>query len=149
MESESSPEISGCRRHCTSKDMAVGPHVMCSDITALLRTGQSADGLHSATLASVMEHIRLLESEIVVRNEHLQVQSTSPNAPLRHERDLAVQDLKKHKSIFAPVRRLPNDVLLRIFQMSFDGCLSSRKAVFLKWHRHGLLVVLEVSEHLR
>ncbi len=98
--------------------MAVGPHVMCNDVMALLRTGQSSEGLYSATLASVVEHIRLLESEIVARDEHLQAQATSP---LRHERDLAVQDLKKHKSIFAPVRRLPNDVLLHIFQMSFDG----------------------------
>ncbi len=99
--------------------MAVGPHVMCGDITALLRTGQSSEGLHSATLASVMEHIRLLESEIVARFEQLQLQATSLNAyRLLHERDLAVQDLKNHKSIFAPIRRLPNDVLLHIFQMS-------------------------------
>ncbi|KAK0434447.1 hypothetical protein EV421DRAFT_2039625 [Armillaria borealis] len=122
MESGCSAEMSGCHGHYTPKNMAVGPHAMCSDIMVLLRTGQSSEDLYSATLASVIEHIRLLESEIVSRDELLQSQATTPlKAPLRHERDLAVQDLKNHKSIFAPVRRLPNDVLLRIFQMSIDG----------------------------
>ncbi|KAK0434418.1 hypothetical protein EV421DRAFT_1839740 [Armillaria borealis] len=81
----------------------------------LLRTGQSSEGLHSATLASVMEHIRLLKSEIVARDEQFQLQATSLNASrLLHEHDLAEQDLKNHKSVFAPIRRLPNDVLLLI-----------------------------------
>ncbi len=94
---------------------------MCSDIMMPLRTGQSSEDLYSATLASVIEHISLLESEIVAHDEQLQSQaSTTLNASLRRECDLAVQDLKNHKSIFAPVRRLPNDVLLRIFQMSID-----------------------------
>ncbi|KAK0212005.1 hypothetical protein IW262DRAFT_1518903 [Armillaria fumosa] len=120
-----SPETCGRRRYCPSKDIdtAVGPHVTCSDITVLLRTGRPSEGLeglYSVTLASVTEHIRLLESEIVVRDERLQLQATSPSAPLQHERDLAVQDLKNHKSIFAPVRRLPNDILLCIFQMYID-----------------------------
>ncbi len=89
---------------------------MCSDIMVLLRTGQPSEDLYSATLASVIEHISLLASEIVARDEQLQSQaSTTLNGSLRHERDLAVQDFKNHKSIFVPVRRLPNDVLLRIF----------------------------------
>ncbi len=36
------------------------------------------------------------------------------------ERDLTTQGLKNRISIFAPVRRLPNDALRHIFEMSFD-----------------------------
>ncbi len=67
-----------------------------------------------------MGHIHFIESEIVARNEHFWAQDTPPNAPLRLDRDLAVHDLKNLQTIFAPVRCLLNDVLLRIFQMSFD-----------------------------
>ncbi len=109
-------EIFGCRRHCTMADMALGPHILCNDITVLLRTGQSSEDLDSETLASVKEHIRYLQSEIVARDEHLQTQATS----VQRERDLTVQDLENHESIFAPIRRLLNDVLLYIFQMSID-----------------------------
>ncbi|SJL14459.1 uncharacterized protein ARMOST_17916 [Armillaria ostoyae] len=98
-------------------DTAVGPHIICSDLI-VLRTGHSSEDLNSETLASVVEHIRRLESEIVARDEQLQAQLDSP---LQHERDLAAQDLENHKSIFAPVRRLPNDVLLRIFQISIEA----------------------------
>ncbi|KAK0436301.1 uncharacterized protein EV420DRAFT_241876 [Desarmillaria tabescens] len=91
---------------------------MCSDIMVLLRTGNSSEDLDWETLASIMEHIHLLESEIVARNERLQPQAMLHDVPPQHERDLAMQDLENHKSIFAPIRRLPNDVLLRIFQMS-------------------------------
>ncbi|PBK61863.1 hypothetical protein ARMSODRAFT_1025403 [Armillaria solidipes] len=68
-----------------------------------------------------MEHICLLESEIVAHDEYLQAQATSLDTPLWHEHDLVVQDLKNHKSIFAPVRHLLNDVLLHIFQFSIDA----------------------------
>ncbi len=81
----------------------------------LLRAGQSSEDLESEALASVVEHIRRLESEIRARNDELK-QSQEP--AIHHDKDLAVQDLENHKSIFAPVRRLPNDVLLRIFEMS-------------------------------
>ncbi len=110
-------EIADYLQHCTPENTAVGPHIICSDIIVLLRTGHSSEDLYSETLASVVEHIRLLESEIIARDEQLQAQF---DAPLQHERDLAVQDLKNHKSIFAPVRRLPSDVLLRIFQISIE-----------------------------
>ncbi|PBK86710.1 hypothetical protein ARMGADRAFT_1086220 [Armillaria gallica] len=96
---------------------------------ALLRTGQSSEDLDSGTLASVVEHIRCLESEIIVCHDEIQQpqsQALSLDTRLRHEEDLAVQDLKNHKSIFAPVRRLPNEVLLRIFQLSIATKLSSR-----------------------
>ncbi|KAK0434436.1 hypothetical protein EV421DRAFT_1991890 [Armillaria borealis] len=99
--------------------MAAGPHILCNDIIVLLRTGQSSEDLDSETLASVKEHIHCLESEIVARDVHLHLQATS----VQHDRDLAVQDLENHKSIFAPVRRLPNDVLLYIFQTSFDASI--------------------------
>ncbi|KAK0443341.1 uncharacterized protein EV420DRAFT_1576406 [Desarmillaria tabescens] len=91
---------------------------MCSDIMVLLHTGKSSEDLDWETSASVMEHICLLETEIISHNERLQPQAMLHDVPPRHERDLAVQDLKNHKSIFTPIRRLPNDVLLCIFQMS-------------------------------
>ncbi len=108
--------LSDYRPHCTPADMTIGPHILCSNILVLLRTGQSSEDLDSETLTSVKEHIHRLESEIVARDEHLRTQATS----LQHERNLAVQDLENHKSIFAPIRRLPNDVLLYIFQTSID-----------------------------
>ncbi len=108
--------LSDYRPHCTPADMTIGPHILCSNILVLLRTGQSSEDLDSEMLTSVKEHIHHLESEIVTCDEHLQTQATS----LQHERDLAVQDLENHKSIFAPIRRLPNDVLLYIFQISID-----------------------------
>ncbi|KAK0434511.1 hypothetical protein EV421DRAFT_1341033 [Armillaria borealis] len=97
--------------------MTIGPHIVCNNIMVLLRTGQASEDLDSETLASVKEHIRHLESEIVACDEHLHLQATS----VQHERDLAVQDLESHKSIFVPVRRLPNDVLLYIFQTSIGA----------------------------
>ncbi len=108
--------LSDYRPHCTPADMTIGPHILCSNILVLLRTGQSSEDLDSETLASVKEHIRYLQSEIVARDEHLQTQATS----VQRERDLTVQDLENHESIFAPIRRLLNDVLLYIFQMSID-----------------------------
>ncbi|KAK0434431.1 hypothetical protein EV421DRAFT_1839802 [Armillaria borealis] len=63
-------------------DTAVGPHIICCDLIVLLRTGHSSEDLNSETLASVVEHIRRLESEIVARDEHLQAQLDSP---LQHE----------------------------------------------------------------
>ncbi|PBK84028.1 hypothetical protein ARMGADRAFT_1088726 [Armillaria gallica] len=116
MESERSTVLSDYRPHCTPADMTIGPHILCSNILVLLRTGQSSEDLDSETLTSVKEHIRRLESEIVTRDKHFQMQATS----LQHERDLAVQDFENHKSIFAPIRRLPSDVLLYIFQTSID-----------------------------
>ncbi|SJL08070.1 uncharacterized protein ARMOST_11429 [Armillaria ostoyae] len=86
MESERSTEISDCRLPYISADMTIGPHIVCSNILVLLRT----------------EHIHLLESEIVARDEQLQMQAISLDAPLQHERDLATQDPENHKSIFAP-----------------------------------------------
>ncbi|PBK61859.1 hypothetical protein ARMSODRAFT_1025400 [Armillaria solidipes] len=117
MESEQSAEISVYCPHCTLVDMTIGPHIVCSTVLALLCTGQSSEDLDSETLTSVKEHIHHLESEIVIRDEHLQMQAMS----LQHECDLVMQDLKNHKSIFAPVRRLLSNVLLYIFQMSINA----------------------------
>ncbi len=55
---------------------------------------------------------------IVARNGHPHRQVVISRV---HKRDLVAQDLENHKSIFAPVRRLPNDVLLYIFQTSIDA----------------------------
>ncbi|PBK59388.1 hypothetical protein ARMSODRAFT_1027444 [Armillaria solidipes] len=129
MESESSVETLSYHHHCILTNTAVGPHIMCSDNMALLRTGQSSEDLDSRTLASVIEHIRRLESEIIARHDEIQQpqpQALSLDARLQHEQDLAMQDLENHKSMFAPVRRLPNDVLLRIFQLSIATKFSSR-----------------------
>ncbi|PBK61766.1 hypothetical protein ARMSODRAFT_964566 [Armillaria solidipes] len=99
MESEGATEVFRYRTHCTPADMTIGLHIVCNDIMVPLRTGQTSEDLDSETLVSVKEHIRHLESEIVACNEHLHLQATS----VQHERDLAVQDLESHKSIFVPV----------------------------------------------
>ncbi|SJL14465.1 uncharacterized protein ARMOST_17922 [Armillaria ostoyae] len=113
MESEGSVEVSDD----SAPKFPTRTHVMCRNIMALLRTGQSSEDLDPKMLASVNEHIRRLESVIVARYRYpyRQVVLSRP-----HGRDFVAQDLENHKSIFAPVRRLPNDVLLYIFQISFD-----------------------------
>ncbi|KAK0199594.1 hypothetical protein DFS33DRAFT_176056 [Desarmillaria ectypa] len=98
--------------------MAVGPHIICSNIMVLLHSGQSSEDLESETLASVVEHICRLEFEILARDDELKQSQEQATFCLHREKDLAVQDLENHKSISAPIRRLPNDALLRVFEMS-------------------------------
>ncbi len=83
----------------------------------LLYTGQSLEDLDPEMLALVNKHIHSLESVIIACNEYPHHRDVISCV---HEWDYVAQDLENHKSIFTPVRCLPNDVLLYIFQMSFD-----------------------------
>ncbi|KAK0429903.1 hypothetical protein EV421DRAFT_2025573 [Armillaria borealis] len=76
-------------------------HSTNETIRALIRDGRSAADLDSSYMNSLRQAIPLLESEVLFRDQE--------------------RDLDNHKSILAPIRRLPDDLLLRIFKFASHG----------------------------
>ncbi len=92
-------------------------HNMNEIIRALIRDGRSAADLDSSSVNSVRQAIPLLESEVISRDQEVTLLK-SLLSDLQRELENAQRDLDNHKSIFAPIRRLPDDLLLCTFKFA-------------------------------
>ncbi|SJL13354.1 uncharacterized protein ARMOST_16796 [Armillaria ostoyae] len=98
----------------------ITPHNTNETISALICDGRSAADLDSSSVNSVRRSIPLLESEVLFRDQEVTFLKTLLPT-LQRELDNAQRDLDNHKSILAPIRHLPDDLLLRIFQFASHG----------------------------
>ncbi|PBK59628.1 hypothetical protein ARMSODRAFT_1027257 [Armillaria solidipes] len=95
-------------------------HSTNETICALIRDGHSAADLDSSYMNSLHQAIPLLESEVLFRDQEVTLLKTILST-LQHELDNAKRNLDNHKSILAPIRHLPDDLLLRIFKFASHG----------------------------
>lgn len=92
---------------------------MQSEIKSILRAGQTAEDLDDPTIQRLNARIYSLETEAQTRQVDIDRLETALSR-LRVKQDLTLQDLDSHKSVFSPIRRLPEEILLRIFKIGSD-----------------------------
>ncbi|KAK0193151.1 hypothetical protein F5146DRAFT_1223153 [Armillaria mellea] len=89
---------------------------MQSEIKGILRAGQTAEDLDDPTIQRLNGRIQSLATEARSRQvdiDRLEIALSQ----LRIKQDLTLQDLESHTSVFSPIRRLPEEILLRIFEI--------------------------------
>ncbi len=92
---------------------------MQSEIKSILRAGQTAEDLDDATIQRLNARIHSLETEAQSRQVDIDRLETALSR-LRIKQDLTLQDLDSHKSVFSPIRCLPEEFLLRMFKIGSD-----------------------------
>ncbi len=114
-------QIKCCYSPCLDiQNAKITPHNVNETVSALIRDGRSTIDLDSSSVNSVRRSIPLLESEVLLRNQEVTHLKTLLST-LQRELDNAQRDLDHHKSILAPIRLLPDDLLLRIFKFASHG----------------------------
>ncbi len=114
-------QIKCCYSPCLDiQNAKITHHNVNETVSALIRDGRSTIDLDSSSMNSVRRSIPLLESEVLLRNQEVTHLKTLLST-LQRELDNTQRDLDHHKSILAPIRLLPDDLLLRIFKFASHG----------------------------
>ncbi|KAG7443791.1 uncharacterized protein BT62DRAFT_995822 [Guyanagaster necrorhizus] len=102
-------------------------HITGMYLLPLLRAGFSSLDLDSSMINSINTRIQRQDIEVQSRQKEIaSIQSVLQR--LQEECDHTVTDLSDNKSLLSPIRRVPPDVLLHIFNLAADDseiCLTS------------------------